>query len=312
MRKVAVVAFFLNTLLYATYFPVAKGALSCLDPWIFMASAEALTLPVAFALLWRGRRLTAQTWRSGVLLGVIANLGFALGLQALRFTSATNTTFLGALSGVIGALITRVMLNQRLHTMTWVAGALSTVGAIGLVFAGGWAGVNLGDLIALVAAAIYAWNIFQTDRETTRPAADTRGLLAVVLITGAALAFVECLIFADRTTVARFEAADLGVLIYVAVVTTVIPYAVTLKLQRHLQPVTVAFIYVIEPLWSAVFAAVYLGEMLSPQGQASAGLILAGALLAVWATLPPAQAEAMATSGAFERPTGAELALGGD
>lgn len=308
MRKVSVIAFFVNTLLYATYYPVAKGALTRLDPWIFMALAEALTLPVAIALLWRARRLTMQTLRSGVVLGVISNLAFVAGLQALRFTSATNTTFLGALSGVMGALIARWMLRQRLHPLTWVAGALSVVGAAGLVFEGGWAGVNFGDLIALVAAAIYAWNIFQTDRETTRPVADTRGLLAIVLLTGLALSAVESLVFADWSgTLARLEPIDLGVLVYVAVVTTVIPYAVTLKLQRHLRPVTVAFIYIIEPLWAAVFAAVYLGEMLTPLGLAAAGLILTGSLLAVRATLPAVEAPAV-----FERPADAEYALGGD
>ncbi len=107
MRKVTVIAFFVNTLLYATYYPVAKGALTRLDPWIFMTLAELLTLPVAIALLWRARRLSMQTVASGIVLGVISNLAFVAGLQALRFTSATNTTFLGALSGVLGALIAR-------------------------------------------------------------------------------------------------------------------------------------------------------------------------------------------------------------
>lgn len=134
--------------LYATYYPVAKGALARLDPWIFMTLAELLTLPVAFALLWRARRLSTQTVASGIVLGVISNLAFVAGLQALRFTSATNTTFLGALSGVLGALIARILLGQRLHPLTWLAGVLSVIGAAGLVFEGGWAGLNIGDLVA--------------------------------------------------------------------------------------------------------------------------------------------------------------------
>lgn len=308
MRKVTVIAFFVNTLLYATYYPVAKGALTRLDPWIFMTLAELLTLPVAIALLWRARRLSMQTVASGIVLGVISNLAFVAGLQALRFTSATNTTFLGALSGVLGALIARIVLGQRLHPLTWLAGVLSVIGAAGLIFEGGWAGLNIGDLVALLAAGVYAWNIFQTDRETTKPGVDTRGLLAVVLLTGAALSVVEGLLFADwATTVSRLQPIDLGVLAYVAVVTTVIPYAVTLKLQRHLRPVTVAFIYVIEPLWAAVFAAIYLGEMLSLLGLASAGLILAGSLLAVRATLPAGEAPT-----ALQQPVEAEYAMGGD
>ncbi|HRF47979.1 MAG TPA: DMT family transporter [Anaerolineales bacterium] len=291
MRKISLIAFFVNTLLYATYYPVAKGALERLDPWVFMALAEALTVPVALVLLVRAGRLDRQTLRSGVLLGAISNLGFAIGLQALAFTSATNTTFLGALSGVLGALITRLVLRQPLNPLTWLAGGLSLVGALGLIFEGGWAGVNLGDLIALLAAFAYAWSIFQTDRETSRQGIHTPSLLAVVLLTGAALALVESLVFGDwagtlQRATPLLDATTLG---YVAVVTTVIPYAVTLKLQRHLRPVTVAFIYVIEPLWAALFAALYLGETLTVFGLGSAGLILAGSLLAVRATAPPTE-----------------------
>lgn len=308
MRKVSLVALFVNTLLYATYYPMAKSVLERFDPWVFMACVEALAVPVALVLLWRARSVSKQTIRSGILLGVIANLAFLIGLQALRFTSATNTTFLGALSGVIGALITRLMFRQRLNPLIWAAAGLSLAGALGLVFGGGWFGINGGDLFALLAAVIYAWSIFQTDRETSRPKVDTLSLLAVVLLTGAVLSFAESLAFGDWSgTLGRFEPlVDGGVLLYVATVTNVIPYAVTLKLQRHLRPVTVAFIYILEPLWAALIAALYLGETLSPFGLASACLILAGSLLAIQASFP-------AASSAVGRPSAeTDYALGGD
>lgn len=308
MRKVSLIAILVNTLLYATYYPITKGALERLDPWVFMALAEVLALPVAIVVLWRSGPLSKQTVKSGLLLGAIANLAFLTGLQALRFTSATNTTFLGALSGVVGALITRWMFRQNLHPLIWCAAALSVVGALGLIFESGWMGINGGDLIALLAAGIYAWSIFQTDRETRRPGIHTPGLLAVVLLTGAVLSLIESVAFGDWPgTVARMEPMlDIGVLVYVAVVTNVIPYAVTLKWQRHLRPVTVAFIYIIEPLWAALFAALYLGETLSLFGLASAGLILAGSLLAVRASFPSAPS-------AVGRPSAeTDYALGGD
>lgn len=308
MRKVSLIALFVNTLLYATYYPMAKSVLERFDPWVFMACVEALAVPVALALLWRAGSVSKQTIRSGIMLGVIANLAFLIGLQALRFTSATNTTFLGALSGVIGALITRLMFRQRLNPMIWAAAGLSLAGAFGLVFGGGWFGINGGDLFALLAAVIYAWSIFQTDNETRRPGVDTLSLLAVVLLTGAALSFAESLAFGDWPgTLGRLEPlTDGGVLLYVATVTNVIPYAVTLKLQRHLRPVTVAFIYILEPLWAALIAALYLGETLSPFGLASACLILAGSLLAIQASFP-------AASSAVGRPSAeTDYALGGD
>lgn len=293
MRKISILALLLNTVLFATYYPVAKGALASLDEYVFMALVGLLTVPVALALIGSDHVagqpvLNWQTLRSGLTLGVLSNLAFLVSIQALNHTTATNTTFLGALDGLIGAVIAAAILRQRQHALTWIAGGVSLTGAAIMILGGSSAQAGLGDLLALLGGIVYTWNVFQTDCETRRPGVRTRGLLGVMLLTEAALSLVQSLALGDwGPTLNVGISTHLPVLVYVAMVTTVLPYAVTLGLQRFVPPVTVSFIYILEPVWSAAFASLWLGERLNAAGLLAAGLILSGSVLALAASRLP-------------------------
>lgn len=296
MRKISILALLLNTVLFAAYYPVAKGALAYFDEYVFMALVGLLTVPVGLALIGSERSpgrplLNHQTIRSGLTLGVLSNLAFLVSVQALHHTTATNTAFLGALDGLIGAVIAAGILRERQHALTWAAGGVSLTGALIMIVGGSAAQAGLGDLLALFGGIIYAWSVFQTDRETRRPGVGTRGLLGVMLLTEAGLSLVQSLVLGDwRPTLSIGMGAHLPVLVFVAIVTTVLPYAVTLGLQRFVPPVTVSFIYILEPVWGAVFASLWLGERLTAVGLLAAGLILLGSVLALVASgLPVAQ-----------------------
>jgi drug/metabolite transporter (DMT)-like permease len=53
-------------------------------------------------------------------------------------------------------------------------------------------------------------------------------------------------------------------------------------MQKRVSPVSVAFIYVFEPIWSALLARLYLGETLTLRGYVGGALIVSGALMHTW------------------------------
>ncbi len=61
--------------------------------------------------------------------------------------------------------------------------------------------------------------------------------------------------------------------------TTLLRTAISLFMQRYTAPVTVAFIYIFEPVWRALLARLYLGEALTLRGYLGGVLIVSGALL---------------------------------
>jgi hypothetical protein len=52
--------------------------------------------------------------------------------------------------------------------------------------------------------------------------------------------------------------------------------------QNHISPVTVSFIYILEPVLGAIFANLYLHEVLPFNGYVGGGLIVAGAVIHTW------------------------------
>jgi hypothetical protein len=54
---------------------------------------------------------------------------------------------------------------------------------------------------------------------------------------------------------------------------------ITATMQKHISPVTVSFIYILEPVLGAIFANMYLHEMLPPIGYLGGGLVVVGAVI---------------------------------
>src|SRR5581483_11815839 len=69
------------------------------------------------------------------------------------------------------------------------------------------------------------------------------------------------------------------VLLYVAGATTFLPILITVTMQKHISPVTVSFIYILEPVLGAIFAYLYLHETLPPLGYLGGGLVFIGAII---------------------------------
>ncbi|HXX78139.1 MAG TPA: DMT family transporter, partial [Ktedonobacteraceae bacterium] len=109
-------------------------------------------------------------------------------------------------------------------------------------------------------------------------------LLGVELLTMALWSNLVVLLFGDWRTVHPSLPHDLWVVLYVAVACTFLPTLITVLMQKHLSPVTVSFIYILEPILGAVVAIIYLHELLPVQAYAGGFLVVVGAIIHTWGT----------------------------
>ena len=131
MKLLARCTFLLVTVLWGSFYAVAKGALAHSDPIIF-TFFEALTLvPLALILLFMHRkRLTLAIVKRGVLLGsglCIATLTITV---SENFTSATTTVFFPSTGGIFAAVIMATVFRRSLAKAVWIAGGLSGIGIL--------------------------------------------------------------------------------------------------------------------------------------------------------------------------------------
>lgn len=282
MKRLAPFFFALNPILWASFYSIGRDALKSINPIVF-ATAEitVAALPGLFILIFLGSTLRWNLVRSGILLGSVLYSGVFASTWALNFTSATDTGFYPALNGVFATLIAWAFLRKPIDRVTWVAGIVSIIGVALLVYQASHDDQSLiGEVIALAAALIYTVYIFTADRETEGDGSGLWLVFAVELVVMAVLSIALAAITGHLTGADWHEAARVRTLIvYAGLATTFVPTAISIFFQRYANPVTVAYLYVLEPVWSALIALYWLSERISPLAYVGGGFIIAGSLI---------------------------------
>lgn len=281
MKIIACFSFLFNTILFATYYAVSKEALGRIDPLIF-SYFEMMTLaPAALCIMicsWE--QVSRAVVKRGILLGSCLCLALFTIAIALKYTSATSTAFFPSLNGFLAAIIAWLFLQQPIKKPTWFAGFISAAGAILLMMnsqMGGWRG----SLIAFLGGLFFTGYVFLSDYEQKTETAQWP-LFGIELLTMAVWANLVVLLFGDWKAVHPALPKDAWVVLYVAGACTFLPVLITVLLQKYISPVTVSFIYILEPVLGAVIANIYLHEVLPLAGYIGGGLVVLGAVLHTW------------------------------
>lgn len=284
MNIIAGCAFLLNTVFFATYYSVTKEVLNRIDPIIFTFFEMVLLAPAGLVIIlfsWKDMRRTVV--KRGILLGSTLCLALFTIAIALKYTTATSTAFFPALNGFVAALIAWALFREPMKRSTWLAGGLSVGGAALLIFTSPMGNFR-GTLIAFLGGLFYTGYIFLCDHEQHDERAQWP-LFGVELLTTALWANLVALLFGNWQAVHPVLPKDVWVVLYVASACTFIPTLITVLFQKYISPVTVSFIYILEPVLGACIATVYLGEVLPLPGYIGGGLVVLGALINCWSTL---------------------------
>jgi drug/metabolite transporter (DMT)-like permease len=134
--------------------------------WRWLCGALIL-LPFIFTRLPTLLPRYVEHWRILALLGVLIVGSTSLVLVGLNLTSATNTSLINASQPTITALLTWILLGDKLHRIQWLGVVMAFGGIAFMMLRGDWRVLllldfNAGDLVILLAMfgfATYAINI---------------------------------------------------------------------------------------------------------------------------------------------------------
>jgi len=280
MKVLACLAFLLNTFLFGTFYSVSKEALTRIDPIVFTFFGMVVLVPVAICIIaFSWRRITREIVKSGVLLGICCCLGvFALGL-ALKYNTATGTAFFPSLNGLLAAVFACIVLRQPISRMTWLAGVLSVTGGVFLIMNASVGGV-VGASIAFIGGLLLTLYIFLADREQRNK--EYWPLLGVELLVIGLGACLLALLFGNWRAVHPQLPKDVWIVLFIAFGTNFLPILIVVLFQKYVSPVTVSFIYILEPVMGALVAFIYLREMLPFYGYIGGALIVTGTIINTW------------------------------
>lgn len=267
--RLGVLTLVLITVVWGSTFVVVKDALASVTVPLLLALRFTLA---ALALGWV--RFAWRTLKSALILGVLAFLGFASQTVGLESTSASNAAFITGLSVILVPLIGAWWLRRAVAPRVYGAALLALAG-LSLMTLTSASGITRGDLWVLLTALSYALYIIYLGEVAGR--ADALSLASMQHWPMALLAWLWALPRLGELRAAP-PATWLAIL-YLALVATAAVAVLQTYAQRVVPAHTAALIFVLEPVFAAIFAYGLLGETLSPLGWLGAALILAAMLL---------------------------------
>jgi drug/metabolite transporter (DMT)-like permease len=269
------------TLVWGSTFVLMQESVRVLPPYRFLALRFGLASLVMLAL-YGGRLWRAPRRQAAIAAGIGATLfvGYASQTIGLQFTTAARSGFVTGLAVVLVPVIGLILLRQR-PPLGAVAGvALATAGLFFLSWPG-WEGTSAivlrGDLITLVCSVAFAVQIVLVGKYA--PAMDPMALTTAQLLAVALLSGLFSL--GEAPSVASDVPPWLWAgIVFLGVAATALAFAVQSKAQRFTTPTHVALIFAMEPVFSAIFAWLFTGEVLTGRSLVGSLLILSGMIVA--------------------------------
>lgn len=287
---------------------VTKFAYESITPLWCLAIRFALAAAV-FAVFF-GRRMVCQLRGVKVRVWLPAALGMAASYLccnvALDLTTATNVGFLVALPVMFAPILSTVAQRTRYPKALVPFQAAVAVGLYLLCSQGGSLTFGLGEAFGLAASIGLAVALVfgkqalaQLDAVTV---AGTQIFVSFALCSGCALLFEPAL------NLAAVQPVAWGVIVFLALLSTCLTFLLQTLALGRLSSTTVSLLLTGEPVLTALFAFLLLGETLSGAGLVGAALIVA---TIVAATCVDGRCEAPApVPDSAETPAGPRVVLG--
>lgn len=276
MRRVAEVALVGIAAVWGLTFVMVQDAIELLPTMAFLGYRFVpAALLVAFIFWGRLRRLSAEGWRAGALMGVFLTAGYVFQTLGLEETTPSNTGFITGTFVVITPLMGALLLRDRIGRLAWAAAAVS---ALGLWLLSGSSGeLNLrGDGLVLLAAVSFAAHILATSRAVGR---FDVGALLVVQLGVCGLVCLAVAAGAGQLEVPRGQTVW-SALVVTSLVASALGFFVQTFAQQHAPPARTALILASEPAFAGLFGWWIGDEHLSALAWSGAVLIMA-AIVAV-------------------------------
>jgi drug/metabolite transporter (DMT)-like permease len=261
--------------IWGTSFAIVKSVVGETNPATFIAAR--FTLAAILLGLIASRRLhklDRELWKAGFVLAVPLMLGVLAQTYGLQGPTASKAGFITGMHVVFTPFLEQKFLRNRIMPYQ-MAGVGVAVAGLGLLTLDRLSPPTYGDLLVLACAFCFAVHLVLLGHYS--PAMD--GLLLSVTQMVWAAVFSILVAGSDMVQVVQFDKDLILSVAYLGVMGTALAYLVQTTAQKYTPPTRAALILQTEPVFSSLFARLWLDERINIQQTLGAILIMAGILL---------------------------------
>lgn len=283
-------ALLFNTIIWGGTFALIKNAFTDISPTLFLGIrfglATLLILPFIYGRL---KLINKQTLLAGSILGFFYFSGFAAQTIGLNLTTATKSGFITGTFVIFIPILQLIIERRKPKWFNLVSVVLVLIGLVMLSSGGDnildffkqlGSDFNLGDLLTLICAILFAFQVVYVDVFTKKY--DYLPMVFVQLLITGLGGFILSFIF-SVTYLEPIKFSLTGNLIYAVLYTSIfasiLATVIQLKFQKIVSPTKAGIIYSVEPIFAAVFAYFLLSEKISNFGLVGCILIFLGLIL---------------------------------
>ncbi len=275
------------TAVWGSTFFLIKDLLTHLPAVDLLAVRFSVASVVLVVLAGRQLRMSTQTLRRGVLLGLLYGVAQILQTVGLAHTAASVSGFITGLYVVATPLLGAAILRVRVTVRVWVAVGLATVG-LGVLSLSGFS-AGYGELLTLGGSVVYAGHIIAMSRMTAP--GTTMSLTLVQMIVIALMCSVAALPDGIQLPASGHDWMVVG---YLGVIASALTMFLQTWAQARIDATRAAVVMAMEPVWAAVFAVFLGGEIVTLRMAIGGAAVLASTYLV---EMPPRRRS-------LDRPTG--------
>ncbi len=270
----------IQSILYGIMDVVSKQAYQIMSVYCFLFLRYVLATAIMLAL-W-GKQIFSELRRASassyIVPGLCMSSAFIFSNLALRFTSATNMSFIRSLSALIAPLLALLFFGQRYRIKDVLLQLFMLVGLYLLCAKGGLGRFGMGEVFTLIAATLVAGSLVFGKTALDHISAKTLSFVQTAL----AVVFCGISMLISGSMHELMLAGSLRMilyLLYAAIGCTIIGYLLQNVALVHISAKQVGIVQCLYPIATALVAYSVLGEKLSLLGVLGAVIITVCVLL---------------------------------
>lgn len=276
MKKgTAVTGLLLVTIIWGGGFIASDMALESLQPFQIMMIRFLLASVLMGVVSAKSLKcIKKKEIIAGGLMGIALFAAFGFQIVGLQYTTPSKNAFLTALNVVIVPFISYIFLKKKIGKKGMIGAVLSVIGVAILSLKGNFS-LGLGDVLTLICALGFAFQIFLTGEFVKKYQASV--LNFVQMVTAFLLSLLSMFFFGET----HFQVVTKGWIsvLYLGVISTTVCYLIQTLCQKYVDETKSAIILSMESVFGTLFSVIILHEVITLRMIIGSAIILIAVII---------------------------------
>jgi len=264
------------TIFWGASYTFMMLGLESLEPYNIVALRCAIAFIIAGLIFYKKmKNVNSKTLSYAAIQGFLLFIVLVLSLFGLQTTSASNAGFILSLSVVLIPIFTSC-LERKLPSQAVIIAILCTLLGIIILTVKDSLAFHKGDILVAIAAIAYAIYLILNSKFTKSVESISYGVYQI----GFTALFSIILTFIFETPTLPSTTTSWIAILGLGVICTAFCFIAQSVVQQYTSPTHTGLIFSLEPIFAAIFAIIFLGELVTIQLIIGGCFILLGNLVA--------------------------------